>query len=288
MGNVVERSQDRIRRQRARQSLARLLSGKGSFDLVEAALWIAYEEYDDLDVEREAGRLRILAAEGARRVVGMENPFARLDGVQRYFADDLGFHGNAGDYDDPRNSYLNEVLDRRVGIPLTLSLVFMELARAAGFETIGVGLPGHFVARVTYGERTILVDPYHGAQVISEEDCRQLVRRCTGRSSLFRRELLRGVPEWAMLRRLLLNLKHTHVSRNDYARALSIVERLILLQPADSKEIRDMGFLKAHLGRPGAAIVDLETYLSLDPGAPDRESVQGRLVWLRRKLSETN
>jgi regulator of sirC expression with transglutaminase-like and TPR domain len=268
--------------------LAHQLGGESSFDLVDAVLWIAYEEYPDLDVQQEARRIHLLAAEGAARVAGESNPFARLDGLQRYFTRDLGFRGNAEDFDDPRNSFLNEVLDRKLGIPLTLTLIFMEIARAAGFEAAGVGLPGHFISRLTYEGRTILVDPYHGGCVISEEDCRVLVRRCTGRSSLFRREVLLGSSERSMLRRLLLNLKHTYVSRNDYRRALAIVERLLLLHPADSKEIRDMGFLKAHLGQPSAAITDLETYLSLDPGAPDRESVQGRLVWLRRRLSETN
>jgi regulator of sirC expression with transglutaminase-like and TPR domain len=268
--------------------LARMVAGQSSFDVVEAALWVAYEEYADLDVEREVGRLHLLAAEGAHRVAHLPNPFARHDGLQRFFVDDLGFRGNATDYEDPRNSFMNEVLDRRLGIPLTLTLIFMELAQAAGFRTAGVALPGHFVARLEYAGRVILVDPYHGAQVLSEEDCRLLVRRCTGRSSLFRRELLAGASARVVLRRLLLNLKHTYVGRNDYGKALGIVERLLLLDATDSREIRDMGFLKAHLGRPGAAIADLETYLSLDPGAADRESVEGRLVWLRRKLSETN
>ncbi len=273
--------------QRARQALARLARGS-AFDVVEAALWVAFEEYPDLDVEREAARLRLLAAEGARRVSGVDNPFARLDGLQRYYSDVLGFRGNADDFDDPRNSFLNEVLDRRLGIPLSLSLVFMELARAAGFTATGVGLPGHFVARLECAGRAIVVDPYHGAAVVSEEDCRSLVQRCTGRASLFRRELLDGVSDAAILRRLLLNLKHTYLNRSDYRRALAAVERLLLLEPADSREIRDMGFLKAHLGQRGAAIVDLETYLSLDPRAPDRESVEGRLSWLRRRVAETN
>jgi regulator of sirC expression with transglutaminase-like and TPR domain len=273
--------------QQARLALARL-AREDEFDIVEASLWIAFEEYADLDVEREAARLRLLAAEAAHRVSKIENPFARLDGVQLYYADVLGFRGNTDDFDDPRNAFLNEVLDRKLGIPLTLSLVFMEFARAAGFSARGVGLPGHFVVRLEIAGRTILVDPYHGASVITEEDCRSLVQRCTGRASLFRREVLAGVADAAILRRLLLNLKHTYVNRSDYRRALAAVERLLLLDPADSREIRDMGFLKAHLGQRGAAINDLETYLSLDPRAPDRESVEGRLSWLRRRVAETN
>jgi len=275
-------------REQARQRFAELLSAEGDLDVVEASLWVAAEEYADLDVERECSRVRLLCAEGARRVEGLSNPFARLDGVCSYLFEELGFHGNLEKYDDPRNSFLNEVLDRRLGIPLTLSILFIEQARAAGFDARGVGLPGHFVTRVTYDGRTILVDPFHGGGVITQEDCEQLVARSTGRGWLFRRDYLEGTPDRAMLARLLMNLKYAYLGRSDYGRALSVVERLLLVSPADSSEIRDRGFLQARLGRPGAAIADLEHYLSLSPDAPDTRSVEGRLVWLRRRLSEAS
>lgn len=275
-------------RANARGRLARLLRGGGPFDLVEAALWVAAEEYPTLAVDREVERLGLICAEGAGRVASLSNPFARLDGLRTYLFEELGFRGNLDRYDDPRNSYINDVLDTRLGIPLTLSIIFLRQARTAGFEAVGVGLPGHFVTRVVWQERSILVDPFHAGRVITVEDCRQLVARSTGRASLFHPRQLEGTGERPMLARLLLNLKQIYLGSADYDRALGVVERLLLVSPGDTNEIRDRGFLKAHLGRPGAAIADLERYLCLAPEAPDIRSIEGRLVWLRRRLSEAN
>ncbi len=276
------------KRAEVRRNLATLLTSGTGFDPIEAGLWIAAEEYPDLDVEREAGRFRLIAAEGARRAQGLDNPFARLETLREYVFDELQFRGNENEYNDPRNSFLNDVLDRRLGNPLSLSILWIEVARAAGFAARGVGLPGHFVARAEYGGRTLLVDAFHGGTVLSEDDCRQLVTRTTGRPSLFRREMLTGTDERAMIARMLLNLKHIYVKGEDYQRALAIVERLLLLNPTDAGELRDRGFLNAHLGRPGAALTDLETYLAKTPHARDAESVRGRVAWLRRQLSDCN
>ena len=274
-------------RVRARQRLARLLENE-ALDIVEAALLVAAEEYPDLDVDRELGRIRLIAAEGARRVHTLSNPFARLDGLRVYLYEELGFKGNTDEYSDPRNCFLNQVLDRRLGIPLTLSILFNEVANSSGFEAFGVALPGHFVSRVHDDGRDILVDTFHGGEVITEEDCKQLVARTTGRPSLFRREMLSGSDERGMLARLLLNVKHMYVERGEYARALAAVERLLMLKPGDAKEVRDRGFLQARMGRTDAAIVDLEAYLTHSPDAPDKDSVQGRVAWLKRRQAELN
>jgi len=271
---------------RARRRLVELLRQSDSFDVVEAALVVASEDFPNLDIEHELQRIRLVAAEGARRVFEENNPFARADGLRQYLFEDLGFRGDTDNYNDPSNCYLHEVMNRRMGIPLTLSLLFIEVARAAGFQAAGIGLPGHFITRLSWQNRDLLIDPYHGGEIVSEEDCRELVGRTTGRRSLFRRELLRGASERQMLSRLLLNLKHIHLERQDYARSLGVVERLLMLSPNDPGEIRDRGLLKAHLGRPGAAIADLETYLTRSPKAPDAESVRGRVSWLRRKLTD--
>jgi regulator of sirC expression with transglutaminase-like and TPR domain len=279
-------SETRAKQARWRERLSTLLSGRVPLDIFEAALLVAAEEYPDLDPDRERERVRAMGEEAARRVEGTGNLFARLDRVRGYLFEELAFHGNTEDYDDPRNSFLNEVLNRRVGIPLTLSILFMEVAGAAGFRCRGIGLPGHFVVRAEYEGRTILVDPFHGGQVITEEDCRQLVARSTGRPSLFRREQLEGTTPEAMLVRLLRNLKRTYLAREDYPRTLSVVERLLMVVPNDPREIRDRGILMANMGKTGAAVADLETYLSLEPEAPDAESVRGRLTRLRRKMPD--
>jgi regulator of sirC expression with transglutaminase-like and TPR domain len=272
----------------ARRNLTELLAAPGPLDVVEAALWVAAEEYPDLEVKREVARVHILSAEGARLAEVHDNPFAKLDGIRRYLYEELGFRGNALNYNDPRNSFLNEVLNRRIGIPLTISILFMAVAEAAGFDVRGVNLPGHFVIRLTYGGRNILVDPYHGGQVITQDDCRELVRKTTARPSLFKAEQLEGIDDQDIIGRMLLNLKHVYLELDDNTRALSVVNRMLLIKPGDPSEIRDRGLLRARIGRLGPAIDDLEHYLNTSPKRHDSRSVRGRLSWLRQRLSEMN
>jgi regulator of sirC expression with transglutaminase-like and TPR domain len=259
--------------------------GKEAFDLLEACFLVAAEEYPALDISRESARVEAIGAEALRRVGTLANLFARLDAIRELLFEELGFRGSADSYDDPRNSFLNEVLNRRIGLPITLSILYVEVARRAGVRASGVALPGHFVARADDESRTVFVDPFRGGAVITEDDCRELTARATGRASLFRREMLLSTTPAATLLRLLHNLKRVYLAREDYARAHAAVERLLIVAPDEHREIRDRGFLHAHLGRTGAAVADLETYLSLSPRAPDAESVRGRLAWLVRKLS---
>ena len=268
----------------ARDRLAEILAQPGPLPLLEAALLIAAEENERLDVLAVTARVETIGAEAARRVAVESNPFARLETVRSLLFDEIGFRGNVEQYDDPRNSYLDDVLDRKLGIPLTLSILMIEIARRARIYAEGVGLPGHFIVRVIEQGRNLLVDPFHGGHVVTVEDCRDLVVRTTGRASLFRKESLDPTPARAMLTRLLLNLKRIHLAAGAYQDALSIVDRLLLIAPGDAKEIRDRGLLLAHLGRPGAAVADLESYLSLAPQAPDADSVRGRLAWIVKKM----
>jgi len=270
----------------ARRRFRALVEGKESFDLLEACLLVAAEEYRALDVAAEVARVDALGREALRRVEPLSNLFARIDALRSLFFEDLGFRGSADQHDDPRNSYLNEVLNRRLGLPITLSILYVEVAARAGIEARGVALPGHFVVRVDDGMRTVFVDPFHGGNVITEDDCRDLTARTTGRASLFRRELLEGANGPAILARLLHNLKRVHLAREDYPRAHAAVERILIVSPGEHRELRDRGFLHAHLGRTDAAVADLEAYLTLAPRAPDAEAVRGRLAWLVRKTSE--
>jgi regulator of sirC expression with transglutaminase-like and TPR domain len=268
----------------ARERLAQLLGQPGPLPLLEAMLLIAAEEHEGLDLLAQISRVETIGVEAARRVAGLSNPFARLEALRSLLHDDLGFKGNVDQYDDPRNSYLDDVLDRKLGIPLTLSILTIEVARRARIYAEGVGLPGHFIVRVIDQGRNLLVDPFHGGHVVTLEDCRDLVVRTTGRASLFKKESLDVAPPRAMLTRLLLNLKRIHLAAGEYNRALSIVERLLLIAPGDAKEIRDRGLLLAHLGQPGAAVADLECYLAMAPQAADAESVRGRLAWILKKM----
>jgi len=236
-----------------------------------------------MDVLAQIGRIETIGVGARDRVASLTNPFAKISALREYLFDELGFRGNVENYDDPRNSYLDDVLQRKLGIPLTLSIVVIEVARRAGIAAEGVGLPGHFVVRFDEGGRRLLIDPFHGGHIITIEDCKDLVVRTTGRASLFRKDSLDAATPRAMLTRLLLNLKRIHLAQGDYIRALAVVERLLVVAPGDAKEIRDRGLLLAHLGQSSAAVSDLECYLALAPGAPDVESVRGRLAWIRRR-----
>ena len=272
----------------ARKRLAVLVGKPGPLALLEATLEIAAEEHETMDVMVQIARVATIGAEAKRRLAGLENPFARLESVRALLFDEIGFRGNVDAYDDPRNSYLDDVLERKLGIPLTLSIVTIEVARHAGLDACGVGLPGHFVVRIEEQGRRLLIDPFHGGHIITIEDCRELVVRTTGRASLFRKDSLDAATPRAMLTRLLLNLKRIHLAQGDYIKALAVVERLLVIAPGDAKEIRDRGLLLAHLGQSGAAVADLESYLALAPGASDVDSVRGRLAWIRKRAGETS
>jgi regulator of sirC expression with transglutaminase-like and TPR domain len=268
----------------ARARLATILGRPGPLPLLEATLLVAAEEHPAMDVLTQIGRVMTIAGEARERVGAHANPFARLEALRSLLFDDIGLKGNVEQYDDPRNSYLDDVLDRKLGIPLSLSILTIEVARGAGLAADGIGLPGHFIVRIEEQGRRLFIDPFHGGHVITVEDCKDLVVRTTGRASLFRRDALDVAPPRAMLSRLLMNLKRIHLAQGDYNAALAVVERLLVVAPGDAKEIRDRGLLLAHLGRPDAAVVDLESYLALVPQAPDADSVRGRLAWILRKM----
>ncbi len=249
---------------------------------------LAAEEYPLLDTEGEHTRLRTLCRNAALRAAPYSNPFARHDALNEFIFGELGFRGNRSDYEDPRNSYFNDVMDRRLGIPITLSLIYREAAREAGFVTRGVGLPGHYVLSLSYDNRQFLVDPFHQGRVITFEDCRELVLRATGRATLYHPNQITESSDRASMQRLLLNLKRAYLARGRHDKALDCVERLRLIDPEDPHELRDHGFLHAHLGHSDAAVRSLESYLVQHPEATDAASVRGRLAWLKRRLSETN
>ena len=272
----------------ARKRLAVLVGRAGPLALLEATLEIAAEEHESMDVMAQVARIETIGAEAKRRLAGLTNPFARLEALRGLLFDEIGFRGNVDNYDDPRNSYLDDVLERKMGIPLTLSIVTIEVARRAGLDACGVGLPGHFIVRIEEQGRGLLIDPFHGGHIITIEDCRELVVRTTGRASLFRKDSLDAATPRAMLTRLLLNLKRIHLAQGDYIKALAVVERLLVIAPGDAKEIRDRGLLLAHLGQSGAAVQDLESYLALAPGASDVDSVRGRLAWIRKRAGESS
>jgi regulator of sirC expression with transglutaminase-like and TPR domain len=263
----------------ARRRFAELIA-RPEVPLAEAALALAEEEYPRLDAGRHLAELDALAAAAVARAGGSDAA-SMLRALRAILFGEGGFRGNEEAYYDPRNSFLNEVLDRRLGIPITLSIVYLEVAKRAGFAAQGVRFPGHFLVKhVAAGGREIFVDAYRGGELLSAEDCAARHRARSPGRELDPRSL-DAAPTPQILARLLHNLKRIYVDRRDDPRALWVVDRLLLLQPDDPVERRDRGLVEARLGGARAAAVDLEAYLAAVPDADDADEVRSVLRQLR-------
>jgi regulator of sirC expression with transglutaminase-like and TPR domain len=257
-------------------------------DLAEAALLVAAEEYEGLDVRSYLLRLDEMGADLRQRLDDEPRPERAIMALNRYLFQEQGFRGNAEQYYDARNSYLNDVIDRRTGIPITLSAVFMEVARRAGLEVEGVGLPGHFVVRVLTPARPLLVDPFHGGTLLTEKDCQDRLDRIFNGKVKLEAEMLRPCRRKEMLERILRNLKAIYLRDQDQDRALRVVDLLVRIQPGSAEDLRDRGVLYAALDCYGLAARDLESYLALAPRAKDAEDLQARVALLRQQAARLN
>jgi regulator of sirC expression with transglutaminase-like and TPR domain len=249
--------------------------------LDEAALALAAEEYAGLDTRACLDRLDALAERVRRRAVAPGQSAQLLQAVREVLFEDEGFRGNEKDYYDARNSYLNQVLERRLGIPITLSLLFMEVGRRAGLALGGVGFPGHFLVKLApqYGPE-IFIDAYHGGDLLGADECvarfKHLVQ---GRE--FDSRYLQAVPPRQILARMLHNLKRIYVEQGDDVRAYWVIDRLLLLHPDAMDEVRDRGLVEARLGLKPSAARDLEAYLAHAPNAADSGDVRALLETMR-------
>jgi regulator of sirC expression with transglutaminase-like and TPR domain len=254
----------------ARDSHSRLEVALASpdVDLAVAALAIAADEYPELDESAVGGQLDGLAAE----VAAISPPSSPLEVQLAALTDVLGsghrFRGNAHAYGDPRNSFLNEVLSRKVGIPITLSLVYQEVAKRAGIPLCGVAFPGHFLVSAGHAEKRIVLDPFHGGARLNQDALRKLLAR-TAPGVAFSPHLLRPASNRQIVFRMLTNLKHVYLAAEDWPRALRVVELLLVVAPEHPGELRVRASVFQSLGAFDAALHDVQHCLALSPDAPD-------------------
>lgn len=276
------------RKKYARDHFARLAQAPDhALDLAEAALWIGAEEEGPVDIEGYLAQLDALAAPLDARLHGVRVERERLDILIAYVFRELGFRGNESDYYDPRNSYLHQVLDRRIGLPITLAVVLIELARRVGVRLAGVGFPAHFLA-VDLDLPQLYIDAFHGGRLLTEHECRAMLRQKTQGRVEFDRGQLRPVSPRQILVRMLQNLKSVHMGRGDLDRAIAASDRILLLAPSDAEEYRDRGL--THLQRRAfrAAVADLNHYLTLSPMADDRQLIAARAAEAMSKAKMVN
>jgi regulator of sirC expression with transglutaminase-like and TPR domain len=243
-------------------------------DLATAALLVAAEEYPQLAPESYLRRLDEFAERVRDRQWDATAPVVVLQDLNRVLFEEEGFRGNVEAYYDPRNSFLNDVLDRRVGIPITLSLIYLEVGWRLGLPLHGVNFPGHFLVRYDGEALRLLIDPFQGGRVRFEDEAQDLLDHVYGGSVRMQPTFLRPADRKDILLRMLENLKATYLNARDDERALAALERILLLAPDSPDHVRDCGMVLTRLGRGADAAAALRRYLELVPEAPDRVRVE--------------
>jgi regulator of sirC expression with transglutaminase-like and TPR domain len=257
-----------------------------TLDLGRAALAIARAEYPRLDAGAYIARIDALAAEVNKHLTGDESDLHRSIAVLNYVLfQKHGYKGNRDAYFDARNSFLNEVIDRRTGIPITLSVLYMEVARRIGLPLRGVGFPGHFLVKYLDHEQEIVIDPFNGGDVKAVDSLRQLLAGLYGNSVAWSPRFLDPVTKRQMLRRVLNNLKFIYLKQRDFVKALAALDRMIIAEPNLPEDLRERGAVYQALEYYPQAKADFEEYLRLAPEAPDAAEIRERLADLAARGS---
>lgn len=268
------------------RAFAKLVSAPDAdVDLGYGALLIARIQHPDLEPAHALKRLDELAARSGAGSVG--DPVHALHRLREFLFEEEGFRGNTEDYYDPRNSCLNDVLDRRLGIPITLSVLTMEIGRRVGLPILGVGLPGHFVVRADVTAEPVLLDPFDGGEVVTHERAADLVARALGHRVTLNDEHFAPVGRRQILSRMLTNLRIAHGRRHDWDKTLAICEYLLALAESPA-HVRDRGTALVRLGQLHRGLADWERYLNASPQAEDAETVRWHLRRARQRLAVLN
>ena len=232
-----------------RQLFTEAVSGpENRLDLGRAALFIAGEAYPGLDILRYVAKLEAMAAAVRPGVTTTDAPILKIAHLNTYLFEEWGFRGNTQEYYDPRNSFLNDVIDRRLGIPITLSVIYMEVGRRVGMPLQGVGMPGHFIMKYADPEEDIYIDPFSKGRILSREACEELLQDVYGEPVPFHETFLAPVNKKQILSRMLMNLKAIYIHTKDYLKALSVVERQLIIQPDTEQEVKDRAALRNLIG----------------------------------------
>jgi regulator of sirC expression with transglutaminase-like and TPR domain len=283
------------------------LAGIPDDDLASPALLIPLLESPQLDAGPYLARLDTMGREAGARLAsrGLDphdaSAFELVAELNHYLFEEQGFTGNRERYDDPRNSFLDQVLERRTGIPITLALVYLEVARRSGVRLVGINFPGHFLLRMPSGGsaqglgRDLIVDPFHGGVLLSEPDCRRLLQKHVGEDAALDPGLLAPASKPQILSRMLLNLKRIYVRMRSFPQARDVTELLLAVDPSALTELRDRGLLAYHLNDFSGALRDLQHYLQLTPSEPadteavtDHDQIWEHVKTLRRRVASFN
>ncbi|HKX26655.1 MAG TPA: transglutaminase-like domain-containing protein [Blastocatellia bacterium] len=276
-------------KEEARAQLAEMVARVDpEVELDRAALLIAAEEYPELEIKKYLEHLDAFAEQARSQLDPAATPLTQIAALRDLLFGELGFRGNSENYFDARNSFLNDVIDRRMGLPITLSVILIEVGRRIGLKLLGVGMPGHFIVKYEDGETQILIDPFNGGQLISPERCRELIEQMYGSALQFDPSFLKAVSRKQILMRMLQNLKGVYARAMDRHKTLSIIERALLINPEAIAEIRDRGLVYFAMGRYGLAQKDLKEYLRQAPESEDAKEIKEKLTQVQQLQAQLN
>ena len=264
------------------------LVAREQFSLAEACLLIAEDQYPGLDVAAGVARLDAMAATVRGRLAADAAAEQKVAALNFHLFGELRFCGNADAYYDPRNSYLNEVLERRTGIPITLSIVYLEVGRRLGLQLQGVSFPGHFFVKLRLKQGSLVLDPFAGGEPCSESELRARLGQALPAEQRARLDLdrhLEPATPREIVARVLRNLKEIYLKSAKLERALAVMHRMLLVVPESAEELRDRGLVHAELECFRPALADLQSYLRRRPDAPDASDIHARVVELSAAAS---
>jgi regulator of sirC expression with transglutaminase-like and TPR domain len=250
--------------------------------LAEAALIMACEEYPQLELGPYLDLLDEIGGATQRKLSPSESPLDTVEHINVILFDTYGFRGNNEDYYDPRNSFFNDVLDRRIGIPITLSTLYIEVSRRLNFPIVGVGMPGHFLVKYSDRREEFFLDPYNRGEILTREDCKSRLHERYGDAVEFSDRLLARATNRQILWRMLNNLKDIYLKGHATDKCLSIVDMMLMVDSEDLIQFRDRGLLRLQLRQFDGAGRDLEHYLQHSPNAEDREEIENHVKELKR------
>ena len=257
-------------------------------DLIRGALVIARTEYPHLEIEEYAGRIEKMGQRAAA-LAPDGDPQRTLAALNQVVFEQANLRGNREDYYDPRNSFLNDVLDRGLGIPITLSLIYMEVARRVGFPLSGVGMPGHFLLK-HYGEdgQERLIDCFNRGDILSRQDCQSRLDEIYSGEMKLRPEFLHPISRRQILTRMLNNLKTVYLSTRNFRKALAIADLILVIYPRSAEDVKQRALLRYSMNLHRLASEDLDEYLKMSPNASDAEEIKQMSLSIRRLLALMN
>jgi len=258
-------------------------------DLLRSALTFSRIEDPQLDIETYVRRVDDLAARVAEKIEDPDDAVQIIAALNDVLFQEEMFRGNTVDYYSPRNSFLHDVLDRRLGIPITLALVYMEVARRVGFQLFGVGMPGHFLLKhYDVDGQSILIDAFERGSIVTEDDCRQKLDSIYSGQVALQPEFLLAVTRRQMLTRMLNNLRAVYLSQRDFRRAVQVVDLILVIYPRSPEDMKQRAVLRYNLNDYRGALSDFEEYVKMSPDASDAEEIRQTALSLRRSMAMMN